>query len=347
MINFSSSNIKTIRRSGYIQTQELPQLGGHDNNQENQNIPAKEPKQPASIYSKSLFSPGLNYFVSNLNQKSKSVSDKQTSPIQPDGTTKLKIGYLNDLHGQYIKLEKIADALQDCDLRFSGGDNMIGDDRNENVNKCICKYMDAENIEASALGNHDVDMSQSNFKELTKDLKMKFMAANFRQDEASKDTVQVKNGAYIHDKLVDSYIGDYKGVKYGVIGVAPVDMRTRMTHPDFYEDFHVDDLPETIKGIQHEADELKEQGVNKIFLLSHVGHLADREIAQQTSGIDVIIGGHSHTYVDGIRPGENLFLSKTKEPVLITNAEKDGNYFGKSELVFDKNGVLVNASNTL
>lgn len=347
MINFSSNNIQTTRRSGYVQTKELPQLGADDNTQKNVDNKKTVTEPVASVYDKDVKSPGLNYFVSNVNDKQKNEVKNEKSPIQPDGTTKLKVGYLNDLHGQYLKLEKIADALQDCDLRFSGGDNMIGDDRNQEVNKCICAYMDGENIEASALGNHDVDMSEKNFDELTDNLKMKYMAKNFNQDVTSKEGQSKENGAYINEKLADSYIGDYKGVKYGVIGIAPVDMRTRMTHPENYEDFKVDDLPETIKGIQKEADELQKQGVNKIFLLSHVGHLADREIAQRTSGIDVIIGGHSHTYVDGIVPGENLFLSKSKEPVLITNAEKDGNYYGKTELVFDKNGVLVDGTNTL
>jgi len=349
MISFSSNNIKSIRRSGYIQTQELPQLGADsiaNNNNKNNSAQTNDTTQYKSIYTKEINSPSLNYFVSKISVTNP-VEKKEDSPIQQDGTTKLKIGYLNDIHGQYLKLEKIADALQDCDIRFSGGDNMIGDDRNQKVNECICKYMDGEDVEASALGNHDVDMSEKNFQDLTKNLKMKYMAANFKQDEASKENTQIENGAYIHDKLVDSYIGDYKGVKYGVIGVAPCDMRTRMTHPNFYDDFQVDDLPATIEGIQKEADELKKQGIDKIFLLSHVGHLDDREIAQRTSGIDVIIGGHSHTYIDGIRPGENLFLSKTNEPVLITNAEKDGNFYGKSELTFDKDGVLIDATNKL
>lgn len=344
MINFSSSNISITRRSGVAQPYQAPasvqkQTSGTNNPPENISKPP--------VYEKPVHSKHLTHLINNISTKYQPEPKYEASPIQSDGTTKLKIGYINDVHGQYIKLERIADALNDCDIRFSGGDNMIGDDRNEKVNKCVCKYMESENFEASALGNHDVDMSQKNFQDLTKDMKMKYMASNFKQDINSKTETKVKNGAYIHDKLVDSYVGEYKGVKYGVIGIAPVDMRTRMTHPDFYDDFQIEDLPDTIKSIQEESDDLHKQGVNKVFLLSHAGHYVDRQIAEQTSGVDVIIGGHSHTYVDGIRPGENLFLSKTKEPVLITNAEKDGNYFGKTELHFDKDGILINATNKL
>ena len=341
MINFSSHNIVTLNRAEYLPTKPFM----------SNNASAKKEQETKSLkiyeYSKTLNSPNLQYFVSNISEKVKHEKKVETSPVLKDGKVKLKIGYINDAHGQYIKLAKIADALRDCDLRFSGGDNMLGDDRNEDVNKCVLKYMDGEDFESSALGNHDIDMSEKNFEDLTKDLKMKYMAANFKQDANSKLNPQGEKGAYIHDKLADSYIGEYKGVKYGVVGIAPVDMRTRMTHPELYEDFRVDDLEDTINGIQTEVDSLKEKGIKHIFLLSHVGHYADREIAENTSGIDVIIGGHSHTYVDGIKPGENLFLSKDKEPVLITNAEKDANFYGKADLVFDKDGVLVEASNNL
>ena len=292
-------------------------------------------------------SPVLQYFVSNISDKMKQETKKSDSVVAQDGTVKLKIGYINDVHGQYLKLAKIGDALRDCDIRFSGGDNMLGDDCNEKVNQCILKYMDGEDFESSALGNHDVDMTEAKFKELTKDLKMKYLAANFNQDEKSKDANLGEKRAYIHDKLVDSYVADYKGLKYGVVGVAPVDIKTRISHADIYDDFKIDDLDETINGIQKQVDELKKDGIKHIFLLSHAGFFNDKEIAKRTSGIDVIIGGHSHNYVDGITPGENLFYSKDKEPVLITNAERDGNYFGKVDLEFDKDGVLTGAANKL
>ena len=343
MINFSSNNIRVINRKDYFpQTNSRSSSAGvvaHPQYSEQQN--------KIYTYSTTVKSPGLQYFLSNMAKNSTFEEKSNTSsPIGADGKVRLKIGYINDVHGQYVKLEKIGDALKDCDLRFSGGDNMLGDDRNQKVNECILKYMDGEDYESSALGNHDVDMSKKNFDELTKNLKMKYLAKNFRQDVKSKNATGEKD-AYIHDKLVDSYIGEYKGVKYGVVGVAPVDMTTRMTHPELYNDFKTDNLDETIKGIQEEVDDLKKQDIKHIFLLSHVGHFSDRVIAEKTSGIDVIIGGHSHNYVDGIQPGKNLFLSKDNEPVLITNAEKDGNYYGKAELVFDDKGVLVGASNNL
>ena len=344
MINFSSHNIQIVRRTGYLPTK-LEQ-------KPDKRAPEPDAQEKAgylySYASTKICSPILREAVKsaaiNLYY---SPDDKNSNPIQPDGKVRLKVGYLSDVHGQYKKLEKIADAFSDCDIKLSGGDNMIGDDRNNKINECILEYMDGENFESSALGNHDADMSEKNFKEMTKDHNMKYMAANFKQDASTLVNKKTQNSEYIHDRLIDSYIGDYKGVKYGVVGVGPVDMKTRMSHPEEYTDFTVDSLETTITDIQNEVDELKKNGIKHIFLLSHVGNNRDKVIAENTSGIDVIIGGHSHTYVNGITPGENLLLSKSNEPVLITAAEKDGNYYGKAELVFDENGVLVEASNNL
>ena len=341
MINFSSDNIQLVNRNGYA-----PVVLEH----KPKDKPLTHAEQGASIYdySKTMKSPVLQYFVSNISENIKTGNDIVSTPVQADGSAKLTIGYINDVHGQYLKLAKIGDALRDCDIRFSGGDNMLGDDRNESVNRCVLKYMDGEDFEASALGNHDVDATEAKFKEITKDLKMKYLAANFNQDSKSKDEANLKDRqAYIHDKLVDSYVAEYKGLKYGVVGVAPVDIKTRLTHTDVYEDFKIDNLEDTIKVIQQQVDELRKQGIKHIFLLSHAGYFKDQEIAKETSGIDVIIGGHSHNYVNGIKSGENLFYSKDKEPVLITNAEKDGNYYGKLNLEFNKDGVLTGAANNL
>jgi 5'-nucleotidase/UDP-sugar diphosphatase len=41
--------------------------------------------------------------------------------------------------------------------------------------------------------------------------------------------------------------------------------------------------------------EIEEEGIDKIMLLSHVGLPMDQQIAAQVDGIDVIVGGHSHT----------------------------------------------------
>lgn len=268
-----------------------------------------------------------------------------------NSTTKIKIGYINDFHGQLTKMERTIIPLQDCDIRLSGGDNFLGDELNESLNKGVAKYMNYANIDASPVGNHELDMSQKKFMEITKDLNTKLVDCNYRQvindTKEAERLFQETNKAPINDRFINSIVKKVKGEKYGIIGVSPVDMNDRYTHADYYDDCKVDSMEDTVKDVQNEVETLQKQGINKIILLSHLGYKLDKEMAQSTSGVDVIIGGHSHNLVEGITDGENLLKSKTGEPVIITNGGKDGEHFGNLSLEFDKNGVITNAKNDI
>ena len=89
------------------------------------------------------------------------------------------------------------------------------------------------------------------------------------------------------------------------------------------------------------------QGINKIVLLSHLGLKKDKQVAEKTNGIDVIIGGHTHELLEGITEGKNLLYSASGEPVIITEAGRDGNYFGKLNLTFSNDGIITKAQNNL
>lgn len=82
-------------------------------------------------------------------------------------------------------------------------------------------------------------------------------------------------------------------------------------------------------------------------MLSHVGFGYDQQIAKNTEGIDIILGGHSHNLVKDVKPGVNLFNSKAGEPVVITQAGRDGNYFGVLNVEWDKNGVMTKVQNNV
>lgn len=274
-----------------------------------------------------------------------------TPQVANNTTTKIKIGYINDFHGQLTKMERTILPLQNCDLRLSGGDNFLGDELNISLNKGVAKYLNLANIDASPVGNHELDMSQKNFMEITKDLNTKLVDCNYRQviddPKIAEQLYKETNKAPINDRFINAFVKEVRGEKYGIIGVSPVDMDERYTHADYYDDCKVDDIDDTIKDIQEEADLFKQQGINKVILLSHLGYKLDKKVAQETSNIDVIIGGHSHNLVEGVTEGENLLKSKTGEPVIITNGGKDGEHFGNLSLEFNSNGILTNAKNEI
>lgn len=52
-----------------------------------------------------------------------------------------------------------------------------------------------------------------------------------------------------------------------------------------------------VTSIRSEVTSLQSQGVNKIIALGHAGFAVDTKIATQVEGVDVVIGGHTNTFL--------------------------------------------------
>lgn len=52
-----------------------------------------------------------------------------------------------------------------------------------------------------------------------------------------------------------------------------------------------------IKALQTQVDKLTTLGINKIIALGHSGFTVDKEIAEKVRGVDVVIGGHTNTFL--------------------------------------------------
>lgn len=60
--------------------------------------------------------------------------------------------------------------------------------------------------------------------------------------------------------------------------------------------------------------------INKIIALTHIGYNRDLELAQKVDGIDLIIGGHTHTLV------EKLKVVNKKEPTIVAQVKDYGQF---------------------
>ena len=266
------------------------------------------------------------------------------SPIQnTNKTTKTDIFYINDIHGQIPKMERIASASFAFDkfvkekgsdsFKVSAGDIMLGE--HTPTNNVAVGFLDIAGISLAALGNHELDKGFKPFKEFIKNTKTLFLGTNMNFPDG-KD-----------DKIVSSAIKEINGNKYGFLGVQPSSLSIRIKDKERLNGVTIDDKPQTVKEIQEGVDNLRKQGVDKIILLSHSGIDMDKRIAKEVEGLDVIIGGHSHNLILDAKEGENLFYSKTGEPVIITQAGRDGNNFGVLSLEFDDKGVIKSVQNSV
>jgi len=287
---------------------------------------------------------GLQRTSTNLNGQDNIGINSNTLPAQQKNKT--SIFYINDAHGKSINIERTVAASKAFDsyvstsknntdiLKLSSGDIQLGEPLK--ANRVMVEAQNIMGIMASAMGNHEYDTPE-HIKDLIPHMGYKMLACNIN--------MQPDNPLY--GKVEKSYIQDVNGTKYGIIGATPVDLFSRLKYSKLFEELKVDDIDKTIQDIQAETDKLKAQGVDRIILLSHVGFGYDQRIAKETDGIDIILGGHSHNLVTDVKQGVNLFNSKSGEPVVITQAGRDGRFFGVLNIEWDNNGIIKKVQNNV
>ena len=258
---------------------------------------------------------------------------------------KTSIFYVNDIHGKSINVERAVAASNAFDsfvktqkdtdvLKLSSGDIQLGEPFNPN--RVMVEAQNIMGIMASAMGNHEYDMPDK-IKDLIPHMNYKLLACN----------VNINPDNPLNDKIEKSYIQEVNGNKYGIIGITPVDLFSRIKYGRIFDDLNVDNIDKTIEDVQKEVDKLKKQGIDKIILLSHVGFGYDQRIARETDGIDIILGGHSHNLIEDVKPELNLLNSKSNEPVVVTQAGRDGRYFGVLNIEWNDKGLIKKIQNNV
>lgn len=286
----------------------------------------------------------VNSLQSNLLSQAIAKQGLQRTSTNLNGQNdKTSIFYINDFHGKSINMERTIAASNVFDqfvpsntdvLKLSSGDIQLGEPFE--ANRVMVEAQNVMGIMASAMGNHEYDMPER-IGELVPHMGYMMLACN----------VNIQRDNPLHDKIKKSYVQEVNGTKYGIIGITPVDLFSRLKYSRIFEELKIDNIDKTIKDVQTEVDKLKSQGINKIILLSHVGFGYDQRIAKETDGIDIILGGHSHNLVEDVKQDVNLFNSKSGEPVVITQAGRDGRYFGVLNIEWDKNGVMKKVQNNV
>ena len=274
-------------------------------------------------------------------------ADNNSAEVNTKKPVRTSIFYVNDFHGKAINMERAVTASNAFDrftfqkptdkLKLASGDIMLGEDIG--VNRVAMQFLKFIGVTATAVGNHECDMKSEDFFSEITGMPATLLACNIKNPQDSKLSKYVQK----------SCVQEINGTKYGLIGTIPSDLISRIKYGKVLQDQNIQpaNIDETIKYVQDEVDKLKSQGVDKIILLSHSGYGYDIKIAKNTNGIDVILGGHSHNLLNGIQKDINLFYSKSGEPVIITQAGRDGKNFGILNLEFDKNGVITKAQNNI
>ncbi|CAD7012933.1 unnamed protein product [Ceratitis capitata] len=148
--------------------------------------------------------------------------------------------------------------------------------------------------------------------------------------------------------LMNSTVLTVNGTKVGVIGYLTPDTKFLIT-PNTLE------FKDEIECINEEASKMKAEGINIIIALGHSGYQRDQEIAASCPEVDVVIGGHSHSFLyTGTEPDversegpyPTVVKQKSGKEVPVVQAYAYTKYLGKLHLQFDKDGNLIEFDGT-
>jgi sulfur-oxidizing protein SoxB len=183
-----------------------------------------------------------------------------------------------------------------------------------------------------AMASHwEFTYGEAGLRENLKNFKGEFLAQNvFLTEEAAfndKPAFDSASGRVFKPSIVR----ETGGYRIGIIGQAfpyvPVAHPKRFT-PDWT--FGIRDAE-----LQKVVDELRQKDkVDAVLLLSHNGMDVDLKLASRVSGIDVILGGHTHDAVP-----QPLTIANPGGKTLVTNAGSSGKFLGVLDLELGKGAV--------
>jgi 5'-nucleotidase len=152
------------------------------------------------------------------------------------------------------------------------------------------KLMNEMGYNAMTIGNHEFDFDLDNMALLFKMAKFPVVCSNYNLD------------ATVLKDLVKPYVILKRfGLKIGVFGLGAKPeglIQANKCVGVVYED--------PIEVSNKVAALLKEKGCDLVVCLSHLGIQMDRELVAKTRNIDVILGGHSHTFMKGPENYQNV-----------------------------------------
>jgi 5'-nucleotidase len=150
------------------------------------------------------------------------------------------------------------------------------------------KVMSKMGYDAATMGNHDFDGGMVGFLKAKEYADFPFLCSNYDFSET-----------ILKNQTQDLLIKEIGGLKVGIFGIG-VELKGLVPDDKFGETVYLD----PISTANRVALELKKKGCDLIICLSHLGYqyesdkISDLKLAAATKNIHLIIGGHTHTFLD-------------------------------------------------
>lgn len=269
--------------------------------------------------------------------------------------------HTNDTHAHLDNIAKRTTAIKNVrakkpnSLLLDAGDVFSGTLYfNEFQGKADLEFMNLLRYDAMTFGNHEFDLGSSKeghqaLADFIKGANFPFISANvdFSADDRFKglftDLISSKPEK---GKIYNGIIKEINGEKVGIFGLTTEETKDISSPGSIVFENYIKEAEKAVKAFEG-------QGVDKIIALTHIGYDDNAKIdndltlASTVKGIDVIVGGHSHTQLDEPVVIDQDNNNKTKDPTVIVQAYQYSDYLGNVDVEFDSKGKVITTNGEL
>ncbi|MEM8653201.1 MAG: 5'-nucleotidase C-terminal domain-containing protein [Pseudomonadota bacterium] len=189
------------------------------------------------------------------------------------------------------------------------------------------EFMEQMGYHAMAVGNHEFDDGPQGLADFIEKVSFPVISGN----------LDLSSSEELNGKVDNHVVLEVGGKKIGVISALATDtVETSSPGPNVV-------FQDEIEALQADVATLEGEGVDIIIALNHVGLNMDLAIAEAVPGIDVVIGGHSHTLMtngDDETPAYPEMVGDTP----VAQAYAYTKYLGHLTVTFDDDGNVTAAS---
>jgi len=281
-----------------------------------------------------------------------------TGDEEQDGWN-LTVMHTNDTHAHLDNIARRAAAIDR--IRSEAPNNLLLDSGDvfsgtlyftQYQGQADLEFMNMLGYDAMALGNHEFDKGpQGLAKFLTGSYAEGYRTApqfplvnanfDFSSEPAlsslAQTTVAEEGVDLLDGRIYPAVILDVNGEKVGILGLDTEDTE-EISSPG--NNININDA---FTAAENAVSELTNKGINKIIALIHLGWDRDLQLAQEVEGIDIIVGGHSHT-----EPADYpAVVDAANTPTVVVQAGEHGQLLGRLNVSFDANGNIIQQNGLL
>ncbi|USK70016.1 bifunctional metallophosphatase/5'-nucleotidase [Peribacillus asahii] len=273
----------------------------------------------------------------------------------------LSLMHTNDTHAHLDNVAKRVTAVKEVRaskqdaLLVDAGDVLTGTLYfNEFKGQADLRFMNLMKYDVMTFGNHEFDLGSTAeghgaLAQFVKGAEFSFVSSNvnFRKDDKLKGLFKDAITSKPRDgQIYNGIIKEVNGEKVGIFGLTTEETKA-ISSPGNVE----------FENYKEEAEKavatFEKRGVNKIVAVTHIGYDDnpaydnDLTLATEVDGIDVIVGGHSHTQLDQPVVVNKDEKGKTKAPTVIVQAYQYSDYLGTVDVEFDRKGQVIGQAGQL